>query len=377
MIPLVLTLLLMQSQASSHDIGADQFLNVMHSLQADVHDVAFIYEGEEQLVAPGATKEDQESFRKRFQGSYAYRSDGATYLDLYISATQEPQLYRSMAAVFRDKTELLAFAPSQRSRRFVVERKRNHYLLERTSPQRFFFYWFFQSVNNASSLGYECQGWEVMNGRNCLKVRLRMYPDADIKIDAKGHRATPDYLMWIDLERGGHPVRVDTMRWPPDVSERTQTEVQQFTLPGGKKAWFPISAVTESFLVKPGQYSKEPLIREIYAVVRRTVRFNGGIPDSTFTVRRDDQIPGAAEIDLRKAFKQAEAHPPSAPRNDPKSVTEMLEQKLVEADRQSKMLEASSPARDSWSWSSLAQFVFLGAGMALLASIFWWRQVRR
>ncbi len=62
-------------------------------------------------------------------------------------------------------------------------------------------------------------------------------------------------------------------------------ELQEFTLPNGKKVWFPTSGVTDTFLIGPNKYSDEPQIRETYVVVPRTLRFNRDLPDSMFTVR--------------------------------------------------------------------------------------------
>jgi hypothetical protein len=374
----IFVLMLMSSQDPSPRIDGDQFLNIIRGLHAEIRDFSFIYEGERKLVRMDATESEQQRVHNRYQGTYAFRSDGSTHLDVYFNGSGGGlPLFRSMAAILGDKTELLKFAPDSSTRRVVKERKRNPYLLERNSPRQFLFHWYFEAISDANSYDYEFQGWENIDGRNCIRVKLGRSLRSQVSKPVTMPRVKPVYVMWIDLERSGNPVRIDLLGSTSKVTERTRVELQQFTLPNGKKVWFPISGVTETFLTAPNKYSDEPQLRETYFVVRRTLRFNQGLPDSIFTVKRDGQVAGSGELVLRNEFKEARNHRPPISRNDPESVKDMLEKKLVEADRQSSSLEASSVSRESWSWTSLAQFGFVGTGLAFLVAALYWRHSSR
>lgn len=368
----ILASLVAASQAPPASVGPDAFVNLMRGLHEQVHDVSFIYEGEWELVRRGAPEENKKRLQQRYQGSYAFRADGSTYLDLYLRSGPESRLSRSRRAIFRDKAEVLSFVPEIRFRSPIEVRPKNYYALEEHSPQQLLFYWFFQSMTDARSLEYEFQGWETIDGRKCAKVKLDIVPR-----QSGSPQDMPAYVFWVDLERGGHPLRVDKLFSPPHVDSRTRIKLEQFRLPDGKPVWFPISAVLDTFVIDTGKYSAEPIIRETYDVVRRTLRFNQGLPDSTFTVKREAGIPGSADIALRKEFEDTEAHAPLL-RNDPASVQRRLDEKLAEADKQSRMIEASSAARPAWSWSGLAPIGLVAIGVALVAAaaVFWRRGSR-
>jgi len=99
------------------------------------------------------------------------------------------------------------------------------------------------------------------------------------------------------------------------------------------------------------------------------------LPDSYFSVTNDSALPapGGPERSLRKVFESQPIAQPAP--TDPASVRKRIDANLAEAERQSKMLEASSAARDASRWGGLGQAGFAAAGVALLAgAIFWkWR----
>ncbi len=60
-----------------------------------------------------------------------------------------------------------------------------------------------------------------MDGRNCLRVKLGWDLRAQVSEPAAPPRKYPAYVMWVDLERSGNPVRVDLLRSPFHAAERT------------------------------------------------------------------------------------------------------------------------------------------------------------
>lgn len=89
-------------------------------------------------------------------------------------------------------------------------------------------------------------------------------------------------------------------------------------------------------------------------MIVNTVRFNKNLKDDVFTAERDIKLATGPEFQrMRKAFLDSRTPPGSEAKSDPDSVAARLAERLIEADLQAKQLEASSVARESWSWDTL------------------------
>ncbi len=365
MLVILLSSLALVAQEPSPKVEGGQLVNIVRGAYAGLNGYSFVYEGERRLVRAATSQEDQDSSYLSYQGIYAYRFDGSTYLDVYLKGRSEPaHLVRSKGAIFRDKTELVAFEPDSRSARSIRVLQRNPYALERESPQKIMYHWFFQAVADASALNYEFLGWEPQDGRSCLKAKLDLSPSPP-----GSKSANSAYVFWIDLERGGNPLRVDYLARPPHVAERVHDiKLERFEVPGRGPIWFPISGILDTFVIDANSYSDTPILQESYVVVRRTLRFNQDMPNSMFTVKWKGETAGSRELVLRKEFDEAATHPAPALRNDPASVRATLDRRLAEAESQSRMLEASSAARETRDASLLLLVAVVLGGLACLVA---------
>ncbi len=122
-------------------------------------------------------------------------------------------------------------------------------------------------------------------------------------------------------------------------------------LPGGRALWLPVTGKTVTFLgqLGPGKivHTKEPYTLEEIRILVESVKFDQGLGDSFFSVRKQARV--ASDEDLRKLQRQLEEAPkPEVKRQpaDPESRQKRLDLALDEADRQAKCLEASSAARE-------------------------------
>ena len=120
-------------------------------------------------------------------------------------------------------------------------------------------------------------------------------------------------------------------------------------LPGGRALWLPVTGKTVTFLgqLGPGKivHTKEPYTLEEIRILVESVKFDQGLGDSFFSVRKQARV--ASDEDLRKLQRQLEEAPkPEVKRQpaDPESRQKRLDLALDEADRQAKCLEASSAA---------------------------------
>lgn len=158
----------------------------------------------------------------------------------------------------------------------------------------------------------------------------------------------------------------------------TKNDISLFALAdeGGKPTWLPAHGHTGYYVWRNVTYER-PVYELTIDVINGSARVNVDLPDSLFTVKRATALPTAGELatlnkashssTLRKEFEGQPARQPF--RTDPVSIRRRIDENLAEADRQSKELEASSPAKASWSWTTAIQLVLVIVGVAMLAGV--------
>ena len=339
------------------DINAEQFQRLMTATLSVYADVEFMSENRSDSIKYDLIGRPTDEMRRTFQALYAFRSDGASYLDLYYRGTDaEGVLGRTLYSMLSDRSEEVHHRLGE-GRGDIREgsRSRGH-LNFPGSPERIVYLWYFQTLEDPASFAYEFQGWEEVDGHRCLRVQLDVLPNLILA-------EKPYTRFWIDLERGGHPLKVETYRGPNLERLVRDISLARFPTEDGKSVWFPIRGVQDSFLWSD-EYRKDPNVRESYAITTSTLRINQGLSDDHFSVLyRAPNMPPALR-DLRAKYV---ADPPL--RSDPASVQKRLDEKLREADQQAEGLDASAAAGvgEGWFTSSVLQGVFGLAAVAVLA----------
>ena len=134
--------------------------------------------------------------------------------------------------------------------------------------------------------------------------------------------------------------------------------------------WFPTHAEFDTF-ASGGKYRQTPVFHESYDIVRGSLALNRDLPDSRFSLdwkgsRGDTDGPSKA----RRDFQATPAKPlPQPLPSDPLSVQKYQEDKLAEADRQAKQLDASPPGQGIVSWANLLQWGSALLGVAALCVV--------
>jgi hypothetical protein len=353
-------------QAPNVSMDRDTFMNVMKGLHFSIRDVSFVYEGKVEFVGRSDLLKGRprEPLEATFQGDVSIRGDGSCLIDLYSKGKGIDQLLvRAVHLYHEDQLEQVEYAPDRKGAATVTARRRGSpaELNASMSPHRFLFLWFFQPQHMEDLGDFEALGWEDVDGHRCVKVRFGLYQRLNRPIKST-------VTLWVDLERGGHPLKVE---WRDDGILQMATRTIELARIGDKseKIWLPVSAVFESY-AWDSSTEKDPVFRETYGVVAESIRLNQGLPDSGFTlsaVERGSSSPALRQV-LAEYRAAAEAAPARRPRTDRASVQARLDASLEQARRQSKLLEASSPARDAWGWFNPLQFAFVAAGVALVAA---------
>jgi len=359
-VALLLSALVSGWQSDPSGIGPDEFGRIVKGALADIEDLSFIYEGGKEMVAPGVTAADREKRRMRFQGSYTWRSDGSMLYDEYtLAAKLDMGFSRTTAATHGGKTEKHVRFPDRVTPSPIQSEPANPWLLWDCDAHIINFMWYYHWLPDPKSLNYRDLGWEVVDNLRCLKVQLDLSPSSNPN--------NSKYILWIDLERGANPLKVEHLVFPPDVGSRLHSVVlESFPTPRGKRVWLPASGIRDHFLVEGRKYVTYPIWTETCTIVRSSVVLNQGIADSALSVRSRDRASGSRELVLKREFDDQFDKSPPPVRNDPKSVEAKLRQQLQEADRQAAMIEAPSPARTLWNATLVAQGLFFVAGIAFI-----------
>ncbi len=357
------------------DVGPSDFVRLMDGLHGEVRDVSFVFEGWLRGVPPG--RSIQEDMRegvsgrvgeRTYQGGYAFRSDGATRLDCYIDYINDNKEFKSFSThqvmvILDHQLSRVDELPERRDARPTVGPGGPGMLNRPFSPERICYFWFLQTLKDPASWRYQCLGWEEIGGHRCLKIQLDEGPGLP---DRMADRPTVRY--WIDLERGGHPLQVEFRRGDRPRMRTGDIELERLPGPGGRERWFPVHGVTYIYPVLGPGYVDRPVAYETYQVLQGTVRVNQGLPDAYFTLGWKGAIPeNAALAARRKGFRKP------LRRSDAQGIKQHLEEALAEADEQSRALEASSPARETWSGTSIWQVGFAAAGLIVLIGVGAWR----
>ena len=360
------------------EVDAVRFGQLIRGLHGTIHDVTFAYEGS---VRPGdgapLNETDRNGISYNCDGLYSYRSDGAEFLDFskrglkadsprYHSLDQNLGGLASLTAV-PDRNRLNASPPSP------IPKSNDHArpipLRAPASPHGFFFLWYFDGVTDPRSHRYEFQGWEEVDGHRCLR--------ADIDYEGTGQPEHRDRLrMWIDLERGGHPLKVDYLREGKLFARSQNIHLRQYQDAKGASTWLPISGQYETFLWQSSDgkglvYHLEPMVVETHTVVTGSVVLNQGLKDSDLTVA--SHATKYSEFKGFKGFKDFQKQRPRSLRTDPKGVQKRLDEALADADSKAKRLEASAPDQGSWTWSNVLPLGLPSVGIALLVGAGVWK----
>jgi hypothetical protein len=342
------------------------FIRAIRGLHEEIQDLSLVFEGVHQFVGPpdllAGVDGGADSWKWSFQGNLLFRKDGATLLDNYTRRiAPELTLVHRIESLLNGRYEVISLNPDQKLTRAPVESfpSDNPAVLNKPeSPFRIIYIWYFRSLSDDEAAHFEHQGWEDVVGARCLKLRWVTDP-----AQSAGRIET----YWIDLERSGHPLKVEWHDGPNLLLRTHEIELKSFPSTSGKSIWLPVSGITDTFLWE-GKYYDSPISRQTTVVASGTVRLNQGLPDHYFSAKHRGEIPGSdAPNPLRQAFDD-EAANPSAPRlrTDRVSVQERLDRGLTEADRQARMIEASSSARQAWSLSTTLQILFVSVGLATI-----------
>lgn len=362
---LVMIALSLVSQAS---IDANEFGKLIAGLHAEVRDVTLVVEGGIEALDDRVAA----TFDVAYQSQYSFRSDGASLLDGFQRPLKsDAPGSRAIRAVRGGTMEVASETPDLGYSEPQVQGGAPGVLNAPGSPERILYLWLLAGLKDPAQMGYRFLGWEDIDGHRCLNIQFYQVPEKEV---AAWEGTAPVVRLWIDMERGGHPLRAEFLRGDEPQIVVDQIELRELPLGPARSLWFPVRGRATT----PGDPSavddrgmpKAPPCVETYAVVDGSVRFNQGLPDTYFTVRRKGAKFDDAEMRRLQSELNAARRPPF--RTDPEGVQQRLDAQLATAEEQSRLLDASAPSTLPGGWSA----ILLGAvGICLLGVAFLWRRL--
>lgn len=361
------------SGGESAPLDAGAFKALMATALAPVRDFELICEGRIERVDTTDPQHDKKAAgaNRLTQAVFAYRaSDGASHLDLYEKALAEGQTFiRTTMALRNGEVTTIRSVPdsSLPAPGPQVDIGGPGSLDVDGSPERFVRLYFFRRlIDHPVPFRLTDEGWDEVEGRRCLRVKLEEFPGIDA------------WDLWIDVERGGNVLQADYHRDNLHWLRIHSVRLQAFDQSGGEAIWFPVHAVYDTYL--SGYHSKDhPVLRETYDIVQGSLALNRGLRDERFSIEWNDtrlQSDGLREI--RDSFRKAQARPrPSPPPYmNAAEVEKDLKSRLETAQRQAEPLDASPPGGHSWGSGQWVELTLAIAGVVALAVALVMRQRR-
>lgn len=340
---------------------------MLERLHSPFKDLQFVCEGETRWVVDTGDmyREAPDSLSGRFQGTFAYRQDGAVIWDVYAKPFDTRAEFRhDTYAQLGGRSSKVFRTPDRRSLREPVQEGSGSpgILGAPISPQLFFYLGYWRSRGYSSGrLQVDSVEWDETDGNSTLHLKIDETPQSIPKGRSLA-KVRSEY--WLDMKRGGHVLLHERYRDSRLIARTHRVLLQDFKSPGGQKLWLPVHAEFETFWWLKG-FSDTPLFREIYDVVLGSVVLNAGLSDERFSVRATER--NASSPLLRGIRSQFDATPPRPQpprqRTDPAGIEDYQAKRLAAAEAQARQLDASPRARPAWDTAVLLQ-----GGLALVGS---------
>lgn len=364
--PIVLVLALAAQNPPHLPEDSTALLEILRRASWDLQDVEFICEGKS--YAEGVDhKMDHIS---TYQSEFTYRRDGAARLDFYQKYEKEGgRIAHSITSVLNGTSHQAVPTLFPQSPKDLGEAKPGSVMGMSTpgSPVRFFSPSFWDWCLASRNLVARRVGSETLDGHECQVVEVDLMP-------GKGSVAPPvaTFRAWVDLARSGNVIRWDFVKRGVTRHRVYPVELQKFSLARGKSVWFPVHAEYEFF---PVENLIEKGGREVYDVVRGSLKFNQQLADNKFTTEtkgHDARFPGSSNLKDRYASSLKAERGRMQAEVEASTPQGSLDERLREADRQAKELSASRASDDGLTTSISMIPAVLGA-FGLLTSLIVWR----
>ena len=375
----LLSSLLLGAQVNAPPLSPEQLRELIRAKSAPLKSLVFVYDGYDRWIGdPKLANGDIRDYERTFQGTFLYRGDRAAMCDVYVTSFAQGGVVRGKSALLQNKiqaaTDLMDFKKKLGPRDIRTHSGFLTLLKIYDAPLDLLPIWGLEDLIDNLHHEISIEGWEIVAERNCLRVRTCTFTN-----DKDQDRERDKRFYWLDLDRNAQVLKQESFRYGNLESRIDDVKLVEQSLGDKTTYWIPVSCRLQAFNLSGARdrYSKEPVSERTLAMVDGSMQINLNLPDSLFAVDRNSAYPTPRELagiesrvnngPLARKFQEQQPEP--AYQTDPISVRKRIEVGLAEANRQSKELEASSPARQTWSVDFVTQLTIGVLGLALLGFI--------
>ena len=346
--------LLLFAGFSDPTITPSELQSLIAASNRGINDVELLYEGSVQL--DNSIKTQMNTSRNyHFQGTFAYRKDGVSHIELDIDKT----LFGGGHVISRyctnnDKVFELNVNPDKRIDNLNYSAKPGG-IPSMNKPASYLRMYFVPLLGFSQHyyLDNKCTviGWELIDNVKCLNVEFSQGPVVD--------------KYWLDVSRGGNALKYEL-----NVNGQPRYIVNNIVLEevdssGNDAIWLPIQSTVSTHLNRDLSYSPTPIYNEFYKILDGSILLNKSLPDARFTIdwnstRKPSLVNGASKKSLKRGNTPI----------DIKSLDNDLNSKLSIANEQSEQLTTKDSSITSF--TTLLQVtgialgtIFLGAAVFL------------
>lgn len=363
--------------SSDGPIDGPTLERLLDAEHAKIKTIAFLCEGTIANPTPQAQSSKQIQVVRSeymFQSKYAFRrKDKSCMLDTYCKDETGRYEVRQIYTIRNDV--LNVYTQDPRSPQWIMARRNGLPIkpdvvrptdptgLKVGSPERIHWLHYFRGRHDDIKDTYRFLGWEKIDDRRCVVVAYDENPRLEPRFKSLSR-------YWIDLERGGHPLKVEVYEYGGGlVLKFDQIRLQEFVAADSTKVWFPVQGEVKSYKTRDLKVAKNPQYIEKYFIVPSSVLVNAPLPDKFFSIvdiATQNLSPETAEIRrLRQEF-ESKLKNAKLSRTDPVSVQTRLDAELAIADAQQRQLDASAPSE--WNPTIPYQIGLIGLGAAVLTA---------
>lgn len=351
------------------DLDKSSLRNLLEAAYAPLQDLSCEFEG--QMTYPqGATPNvtDESGLYDDFSGVFAERRDGAMMVDIYHRYHHDyPEITRETIAMIGGRCESYIRKVDRRGGAGEVVDAHFMRPMVMGSVTKLICDNLLMGFLRHGDWNVKQEGPESIDGHPCIVVTF-------------AHKEAPAmaYRFWIDLGRGGHALKVESLNGKAVAHRVFAIELDRFRDAEGQEVWVPVSGTWESYVVvneaNQMTYGTAPTNRETYRVLRESVRVNTHLPDDRFSVK---YRAGTLITDrLRRVqFQFGRAAHPDQKVESPGDVESALKEQLRVAKAQGDELKASSWERSGPEWMDWLPWLAVGCSLLLIAAILIRRRV--
>jgi hypothetical protein len=262
--------LLMVATGPGPEINAAQFSEIIKKEFEPFGTLVFLYDGQTRWVGPATLGVTSESFDDEFHGTYLYREDGAGLMDVLMIRKNPPaDVLRKKRSVLNGQSELIrglreANAPIDPARDIQTGPGSTSSLSDISGTQNLFWSaWYWRERGDLNTRNYTFQGWEAIDGRDCLRFQIDTYQNSE-RHDLDFRR------FWIDVKRNAHVVKFEEYK-EGNLIRTVGVTLMELQSPDGKRIWFPAKSVVKTY-VWENVYYAQPITEQPISVVPDSIQ---------------------------------------------------------------------------------------------------------